>query len=65
VGDFKHELAGKVKPGDLLAVATGDTLDATFTRAVVEKVEYLSAPGKYIPAIEMPYILADGVVAPL
>jgi hypothetical protein len=65
VGDFKHELAGKIKPGDILVVATGRDLDATFNTAVVEKVERLTAPGKYIPAIEMPYILADGVVAPL
>jgi hypothetical protein len=65
VGEFRHEVAGKVKPGDLFAVATSKSLDAQFNTAVVEKVERLSVPGKYIPAIKMPYILADGVVAPL
>jgi hypothetical protein len=38
---------------------------AGFTEAVVTNVESLDITGFYTPALESPYIVADGAVTPL
>lgn len=65
VGKLTYKFARDIRPGDLLPVATSRDLKATFKSATVESVELLTAVGRYIPAVEMPFILADGVVAPM
>lgn len=65
MGELTYKFAKDVRPGDLLPVATSRDLNATFKQAVVEGVDHMKAHDKYIPAIAMPFILADGVVAPL
>ena len=65
VGELIYKYAKDIAPGELLPVATSRDLQTNFKLAVVEGVQHRAAVGKYLPAIEMPFILADGVVAPL
>lgn len=65
VGDFTVDVAINVKPGQRMAVATSSDLDAQFTVATVEKVEAVNATGKYMPAVQHPYLVVDGLVQPL
>lgn len=48
-----------------MPVASSLDLAATFTTAVIESVEPVTAMGKYQPSIESPYILVDGLAVPL
>lgn len=66
VGPFETVRAENVRTGDLL-VLMADPQDAAsqFFATAVSLLEPVSAEGMYVPAIESPYIIADGVVAPL
>jgi hypothetical protein len=48
-------------------VLLADPADASagFVVANVSRLEVVDAEGMYVPAVEMPYIIADGVVMPL
>lgn len=65
VGPYDVDVAINLKPGQLLPVASSLDLAATFTTAVIESVEPVAAMGKYLPSIESPYILVNGVAVPL
>lgn len=53
------------RPGQQLPAATTSDVNARFTTVVIDSVEAVNATGKYIPVIAHPYLLVDGVVAPL
>lgn len=57
--------ANSVQAGDKLVLLV-DPSDAAagFVVAAVSSVETVEAEGMYVPAVEMPYIIADGVVTP-
>lgn len=59
--------ADQIKPGDKLAVlADASNPAAGFTAAVVDSVQPVQDPsGLFLPAISKPFLLVDGVVAPL
>lgn len=67
VGTFELIAAVKVKPGDKMVVTLADKQQGGTIFAVVkvEKVELVSADGLYLPVIEEPYLVVDGVVMPL
>lgn len=65
VGGYIQVFALNTKPGMLLPVATSHSLNSTFQLATIEQVERVHAIGKFIPAIEHPFILADGAVMPV
>lgn len=75
VGRFESVAARAVQEGDRLAVildqsATGSAqpgtqLQAGLVAVVVTKIETVAAKGFYTPALESPYMIADGVVTPL
>lgn len=66
VGAFETIPANAVQAGDRL-VLLADPADASagFVVAAVSSVESVEAEGMFVPAVEMPYIVADGVVVPL
>lgn len=52
--------------GDRLVVLADPTQPASgFVVAEVTQSEYIRAEGMFIPTLEMPYMVVDGVVAPL
>jgi hypothetical protein len=66
VGQFELVPAAKVRAGNKLVVTLKDKAGATSFAAVqVDEVVKVSAKGLYLPVIEQPYIVVDGVVAPL
>jgi hypothetical protein len=65
VGPYEVDVAINLKPGQLMPVASSLDLSATFTAAVIESVEPVTAMGKYLPSIETPYIPVDGMAVPL
>lgn len=65
VGSYFALDALHARPGQQLPVATSTDVDARFTTVVIDSVEVVNATGKFIPAIAHPYLLVDGVVAPL
>lgn len=65
VGPYEVDVAINLKPGQLMPVASSLDLAATFTTAVIKSVEPVTAMGKYLPSIESPYILVDGLAVPL
>lgn len=65
VGGLNQKFAVNTKPGMLLPVATSHGLNNTFQLATIEQVERVHAVGKLIPAIEHPFIVADGAVMPV
>jgi hypothetical protein len=66
VGEFKLVPAAKVRTGNKIVVTLKDKAGATAFAAVqVDKVAKVSAKGLYLPVIEQPYIVVDGVVVPL
>jgi hypothetical protein len=65
VGALVQEYAINTKPGMLLPVATSHGLNSTFQLATIEQLERVHAIGKLIPAIEHPFIVADGAVMPV
>ena len=66
VGAFETVSADKVQPGNLI-VLLNDPSDAQagFVVSAVETAEFVEAAGVYNPAVEMPYIIAEGAVVPL
>lgn len=65
MGTFVNEVASKVKPGQLTPMPTSQHINATFKIGVIESVEYVTAKGKMIPAIEFPFLHADGIAQPM
>lgn len=58
--------AHKIKRGDAIVVALTSTPGkAEFAVVSVDESERVAAPGLYLPVIEEPYLVVDGVVAPL
>lgn len=55
----------RTKPGQLLAMPASSELNATFKLGVVEGVEVIEGMGKYVPAVEHPFVWADGLVQPM
>lgn len=65
VGAFELSPAVDIKAGDRLAITQPDATQAGYVVAAVEKVESVEADGLYLPVIEHPYLVVDGVVMPL
>jgi len=65
VGPYIAIHAMHARPGQQLPAATTSDVNARFTTVVIDSVEAVNATGKYIPVIAHPYLLVDGVVAPL
>lgn len=66
VGAFATVPALSIAAGDrLVLLADPQNAAAGFFVAAVTAVESVTAEGMYVPAIESPYIVADGVVMPL
>lgn len=72
VGQYEAVSASRIKPGDKLAVVSQGSAGsgraagpAVFTAAVVTAVQRVMEPGAYLPAVNTPFIIADGVVTPL
>lgn len=64
VGSFELVGASEVKPGDLMAVLTDESNpEGGFTVVPVTRNEVVQAEGNYVPEINKPYLIADGVVA--
>jgi hypothetical protein len=58
--------ARAIKKGDKLAVLSKENDPAAgFSAAVVTGVDTVETAGFYTPALESPYIIADGVPTPL
>jgi hypothetical protein len=56
--------ASDVRPGDLMAVLTNESDPlGGFTVVPVTSNEVVQAEGIYVPYIDKPYMIADGVVA--
>jgi hypothetical protein len=56
--------ASEVKAGDLMAVLTHESNpEGGFTAVPVTRNEVVQAEGMYVPYIEKPYMVADGVLA--
>lgn len=65
-GAFATVPASSIVAGDrLVLLADPQNAAAGFFVAAVTAVESITAEGMYVPAIESPYIVADGVVMPL
>lgn len=60
-----QDIANNVRSGQLIPVPTSTNFNTTYMPAIVECVEKVVARGKYIPAVEHPYLLADGLVHPM
>jgi len=66
VGAFQAVSANQLRPGDRVAVLIDEANpSAGFTAATVDKVDHVLRHGTYLPAIEKPYIVANGLVTPL
>jgi hypothetical protein len=66
VGSFVTVSAATIKAGDnLVLLADPANAAAGFYVAAVTAAEAVTAEGMYVPAIESPYIVAEGVVMPL
>lgn len=66
VGPFKLVAARDVQPGDRLVVGASPVdASAGFVVGSVTAVEGVQAQGLYLPVIEHPYLVVDGVVMPL
>jgi hypothetical protein len=66
VGSFKLLAARDVAPGDRLVVGSSPVgASGGFVVGTVTAVEGVEADGLYLPVIEHPYLLVDGVVMPL
>jgi hypothetical protein len=67
VGTHKIEPALNLKRGQKMAVASSNNLTTTFSAAIIEEVMPVAAPvaGKYVPAIEHPYLVVDAIVMAL
>lgn len=66
VGAFVTVAASTIKAGDrLVLLANPAKASAGFIVAAVTAAESVVAEGMYVPAIESPYIVAEGVVMPL
>lgn len=66
VGAFDLVPAYEIKPGDTIVVALTSTPGkADFAAVSIDKSKMLRAPGLYLPIIEEPYLVVDGVVSPL
>jgi hypothetical protein len=64
VGSFDLIPTGQVKAGDLMAVLTDDSNpEGGFTVVAVTSNKEVTAEGIYVPHIEKPYLIADGMVA--
>ena len=59
---MQTHLAKDVQVGDHLPIAGSD---GDMAAAVVQSVEFLRATGKYLPALQHPFVLVDGAVMPL
>jgi hypothetical protein len=58
--------ADSIQAGDkVVLLANPNDPSAGFFVAAVATSEQVDAPGIFNPAIEMPYIIAEGVVVPL
>lgn len=66
MGAFELVKAIEVKPADKLVVRTKGAADkAGFAVVRVQKNEGVRTEGLYLPVIEQPYLVVDGVVMPL
>jgi hypothetical protein len=66
VGPFETVRADSIQAGDKIVLLTNPKdPSAGFFVAAVANSEEVDASGIYNPAIEMPYIIAEGVVVPL
>lgn len=70
VGASVSDVAINVKAGQLMPMhmpptSPDLTASATFKLGVVERAEVVQAHGKFIPAVEHPWIWADGIVQPM
>lgn len=61
VGAFETVASQRVRPGDKLALLEG----GEFVVVVVTAAERVEAAGMYNPAVEHPFIIADGLVSPV
>jgi hypothetical protein len=56
--------AGAIQPDDMVAVLTDATnAEVGFTSVAITAVDAVEAKGMYTPALDKPFIVADGVVA--
>jgi hypothetical protein len=63
---FENVPAARVQAGDKIVLMTDPAKRSRGLSVVtVKKSEAVRAEGRFLPAIDRPYIIADGVVAPL
>lgn len=66
VGAFTLQPAVDIQPGDKIVVTLKDKAGTiNFAVVKVDTNERIPATGLYLPVIEQPYIVVDGVVMPL